>query len=178
MWASAELTSRSCSLARRDGRKRSAERYQSGSDKPVGEGTDGKARASRKDECRWLGGSVRGRTEEHIRTARWFDGAGRSFPHPPGGRKAQLCQRTGYRHGPAAAPLHWLSSWATLHRVAFMAAAAHEYAICWYIRSRPVIPLQPCGYVAFHFAEKACQNSFKNEIKAFLVWSFKKKKVY
>lgn len=88
------------------------------------------------------------------------------------GEGLSLARGAGCRHPPAAASLHWFSSWAALPGVAFTAAAAHEYAICCYICSRPVIPLQPCGYAAFHFAEKACQNSFKNEVKAFLIQSF------
>lgn len=79
------------------------------------------------------------------------------------------------RSGRCSPPLALLCSWATLDGVAFTAAAAHEYAICCYICSRSVIPLQPCGYVAFHFADKTCQNGFKNEVKAFLYEAFVKK---
>lgn len=125
---------------------------------------------SEQEGCVWTAGRKReGKKKASGSKGWWFGGVGRSFPNRPAARKAQPCQRAGCRHAAAAAPLHWLLSWATLGGVAFRAAAAHEYAICCYICSRPVIPLQPCGYVAFHFADKACQNGFKSEVKAFLI---------
>lgn len=134
MWASAELPACSCLLFHRDGRKRWAERYTGGGDKAVeGRGRWGQAGRRTQMAGRERKGQRRGTRSESAVIQR--SGA---LPRWPS------CREEGWALPELSPPLALLLG--SPSRRGLHAAAAHAYAICCYICSRPVIPLQPCGF--------------------------------
>lgn len=126
MWASSELPSCSCLLARRDDRKRWAKCYKSDSDDCVGAGMGRREHSGRKSADGWEG--ARGAVQKGaFKKLSGLNELGDPPVNP-------LEERTA---------LHPRTSRCSLRGAASTAAWAHAYAICWYICSRLVIPLQP-----------------------------------